>query len=228
MAYSKVNWTEAVPITPANLDTMETGIAAAAVAGTAGGEARTNTQNDGRFIRQAGSLTTVTTPLQLESSSTSVPNIDLRYPLLFGEAAGMVFRTAGGSGPNAIEFRTGSSEDIVGRIRPTNTGTQYVTSSDHRLKDNVQAMSDALDRVGLLNPCTFDWKATGEHGEGFIAHELAEVVPSAVAGDKDAVDDGGDPVHQGVDFGRVVPLLVAAVQELTAKVASLEAELAGS
>ena len=77
-----------------------------------------------------------------------------------------------------------------------------------------------------MNPVTYKWNADDSDGEGFIAHELAEVIPLAVTGEKDAVDADGKPVHQGVDYSKVVVHLVAAIQELSAKNDALEARLA--
>jgi hypothetical protein len=86
-------------------------------------------------------------------------------------------------------------------------------------------MQDALAVIAQLNPVTYTWKANGSDGQGFIAHELQAVVPDCVTGEKDAVDAEGNPQYQGVDTSFLVATLVKAVQELSAKVASLEAQL---
>lgn len=108
-------------------------------------------------------------------------------------------------------FRNGS---LVGSIDVSTGVTAYVTSSDYRLKDDVQPMQNALERVSRLNPVTFKWKEDGSDAEGFLAHELAEVCPSAVKGEKDAVDENGNPKHQGIDTSFLVALLTSAIQEL--------------
>jgi hypothetical protein len=113
----------------------------------------------------------------------------------------------------------------VGSVTYTSTATAYNTSSDYRLKENVQPMQDALAKIAQLNPVTYTWKADGSDGQGFIAHELQTVVPDCVTGEKDAVDEDGNPKYQGVDTSFLVATLVKAVQELTAKIASLEAQL---
>jgi hypothetical protein len=77
-------------------------------------------------------------------------------------------------------------------------------------------MTGALAKVALLKPCTYKWKTDGADGEGFIAHELAEVCPQAVAGAKDAVDADNNPIHQGVDTSFLVATLTAAIQDLKA------------
>ena len=90
-------------------------------------------------------------------------------------------------------------------------------------------MTGALAKVAALKPVTYKWKAGGSDGQGFIAHELAEVVPQCVTGEKDAVDAEGKPQYQGIDTSFLVATLTAAIQEqqaliqtLTARVAALE------
>ena len=130
----------------------------------------------------------------------------------------------GGDG-SAIRFFRSSTQ--VGRIDVTGSATSYVTSSDYRLKENVQPMTGALARVALLKPCTYTWKSTGEASQGFIAHELAQVCPDAVSGEKDAVDEDGNIKPQGIDTSFLVATLTAAIQELKAEVDALKAQLAG-
>jgi hypothetical protein len=110
-----------------------------------------------------------------------------------------------------------------GNILVTAVGTTYNTVSDYRLKESVKPISGGLARVNALKPSIYNWKSDGSTGEGFIAHELAEVVPTAVSGEKDAVNADGSIKSQGIDMSRIVPILVAAIQELTARVQTLEA-----
>ena len=118
------------------------------------------------------------------------------------------------------------NSSIVGTITTNGTTTAYNTSSDYRLKNTIAPMTGALAKVSLLKPCTYKWNADGSDGEGFIAHELAEVCPQAVTGEKDAVDAEGKPVYQGVDTSFLVATLTAAIQELKAELDSVKAELA--
>ena len=113
----------------------------------------------------------------------------------------------------------------VGTISVTTTATAYNTTSDYRLKESVKPLFSGLDRVNALKPSVYTWKSDGSNGEGFLAHELAEVVPIAVTGEKDAVNKDGSINPQGVDMSKVVPILVAAIQELSAKVKTLEAKV---
>jgi hypothetical protein len=112
----------------------------------------------------------------------------------------------------------------VGSIYSSTSATAYNTSSDYRLKENVQPMQNALATVAQLKPVTYNWKIDGSDGQGFIAHELQAVVPDCVTGEKDAVDIDGNPKYQGVDTSFLVATLTAAIQELNAKIEALEAK----
>jgi hypothetical protein len=124
-----------------------------------------------------------------------------------------------------------SATVTVGSIAVTSSATAYNTSSDYRLKNSVVPMTIGLATVNALKPVTYKWNVDDSAGEGFIAHELQAVIPHAVTGEKDAVDADGNPIHQGVDYSKIVVHLVAAVQEqqatitaLTARIATLEAK----
>jgi len=129
-------------------------------------------------------------------------------------------RTGTGSQP-MVEFFNGNG--VVGSIYTSGSATAYNTSSDYRLKEDWQPMSGATERLKQLKPVNFAWKSDGTRVDGFLAHEAAEVVPEAVTGEKDALDDEGNPIYQGIDQSKLVPLLVATIQELEARIAALEA-----
>ena len=144
-----------------------------------------------------------------------------------GAYTGLVIDRTATNGSVCAFVRGGTA---VGSIDVTTTATSYVTSSDYRLKENIAPMTGALAKVAALKPVTYTWKLDGSAGEGFIAHELAEVCPAAVTGEKDAVDADGKPQYQGIDVSFLVGTLTAAIQEqqaiitaLTARVAALEA-----
>jgi hypothetical protein len=125
----------------------------------------------------------------------------------------------------AINFRNSSGVES-GYILQAATSVSYVTSSDYRLKHDIQPMSGALAKVQQLKPVTYKWNADGSDGEGFIAHELQEVVPQCVTREKDAVDAEGNPQYQGIDTSFLVATLTAAIQELKAELDTVKAELA--
>ena len=115
----------------------------------------------------------------------------------------------------------------VGFITFNAGGTSYLTSSDYRLKENVVAISDGITRLKTLKPYRFNFKADASTTvDGFFAHEVQSVVPEAISGTKDEVDSDNNPVYQGIDQSKLVPLLVAAVQEEIAKREALETRIA--
>jgi hypothetical protein len=148
--------------------------------------------------------------------------------------------------------KTSGAPNAAGSITLSGATTAYNTSSDYRMKENVTPMVGAVSRVAALNPVRFNWiiDPDGSPVDGFLAHEAAEVVPEAVNGEKDAMrtipaveavdavldDDGNEitpaveaqpereePDYQGIDQSKLVPLLVGAIQELTARIETLEA-----
>jgi hypothetical protein len=123
----------------------------------------------------------------------------------------------------AIDFVANSAQ--VGRITTSGSATTYSTSSDYRLKENIAPMTGALAKVAQLKPCTYTWKVNGSNGEGFIAHELQEICPDAVVGEKDAVDKKGNIKPQGVDTSFLVATLTAAIQEQQQIINDLKARI---
>ena len=123
---------------------------------------------------------------------------------------------------NHIYFINGNG--TVGTISSNGTTTSYNTSSDYRLKDNPQPLTNSGSFIDALKPKTWDWKADGSKGVGFIAHEVQEVSPGTVLGAKDAVDADGNPVMQAMEYGSAefIANIVAELQSLRARVAQLE------
>jgi hypothetical protein len=116
---------------------------------------------------------------------------------------------------------SGTTIGYIGNV--SDSSTIYATSSDYRLKENVVAMTGATDRLKQLNPTRFNFIADADVTvDGFLAHEVQDVVPEAITGTKDAVDDDGNAVYQGIDQSKLVPLLVATIQELEARITQLE------
>ena len=110
---------------------------------------------------------------------------------------------------------------LVGSVLVNGSGVTYNTSSDYRLKENQVSISDAISKVKQLKPYTFNFKVTPDQKvDGFFAHEAQEVVSYAVLGEKDAED------MQQMDYGKLTPLLTAALQEAITEIESLKAEVA--
>ena len=136
---------------------------------------------------------------------------------------GMLLGTTGTGATNMIRFYNPNGN--VGAITTSGTTTTYATSSDYRLKEDVAPMTGALDKVAQLKPVTYKWKIDGSDGQGFIAHELQAVVPECVTGEKDAVDEEGNPQYQGIDTSFLVATLTAALQEQQAIINDLKARI---
>jgi hypothetical protein len=123
----------------------------------------------------------------------------------------------------AIQF-LGWNASETGSVTTNVNATSYNTSSDYRLKENIQDVSGSGAFIDALQPRKWNWKADGSAGTGFLAHELQAVSPSSVTGEKDAVDAEGRPIYQAVEYGsaEVIAMLVAEVKSLRARVAQLE------
>jgi len=179
----------------------------------------------GAYLTLAGFSSTSTGPIPLECYTSSTAT---RYLASF-------------SNPNGV----------VGSISTAGSSTSYNTSSDYRLKENVVDMTGAIDRVKALNPSQFNFIVDPDRTvDGFLAHEVADVVPEAVTGTKDAMttqeyevtpavlDEDGNvvteavmgtrevPDYQGIDQSKLVPLLTGALQEAIARIETLEAQVA--
>jgi hypothetical protein len=134
-----------------------------------------------------------------------------------------------------INYRASTGGFTVSGYRFLNAGpstyvplyaSAFTVTSDYRLKTNVQPMTSSLAWISKLRPVTFDWTADGTYSEGFIAHEVQEIAPYAVHGEKDAVDPDKGLVPQGLDSAKLVARLTGALQELEAKLKDLEARFA--
>lgn len=128
-----------------------------------------------------------------------------------------------------VQFYGGAdAATTVGAINVSLTATQFTTSSDYRLKEDFKPIETPVERLMSMKPTNFAWKDGGSRTDGFIAHELSEVVPDAVSGTKDAVDGEGNPIYQGVDASKLVPILTAALQEAFKRIEKLEQQLSGT
>ena len=129
-----------------------------------------------------------------------------------------------GQGTTKVDFRNGNSSR--GSINWTTSGTSYGSISDYRLKENVTPITDAISRVNQLKPSRFNFITNSDRTvDGFIAHEVQDIIPEAISGEKDAVREDGTPDYQGIDQSKIVPLLTAAIQEQQAQIELLKQEV---
>jgi hypothetical protein len=230
-----------------------------------GGTGGTTSTGSGAVV--LGTSPTITTPtisslssasataLTLQSAGTTAITIDTsqnvgingqdsaaKVYMAFNPASqvGLAFAVSSGTFTNPYVRFNNSAGNTIGTISSNNSTVTYGSTSDYRVKTNIQPISGALAKVTQLKPVTYDWKPEFAEGnsQGFIAHELAEVVPDCVTGQKDAVDADGNPVYQGIDTSFLVATLTAAIQEqqalitaqaetinaLTARIVALEAK----
>jgi len=201
--------------------------------------------HDGTADDEKGDLIFRTNDGSDGSSPTTAMTIDSGQNLLVGTASS--FGTSGitlgannvlysaAAGQNVANFqrytsdgelvRFGREGTTVGSISVTSSATAFNTSSDYRLKENVTDITDGITRVKQLSPKRFNFIVDADTTvDGFLAHEAQAVVPEAVHGTKDEVDDNGNAVMQGIDQSKLVPLLTAALQEAIAKIETLETQ----
>jgi hypothetical protein len=172
-------------------------------------------------IDSAGNVTfrTGTTPDRNGSGTAFVDSSGSGSPVY------LYFKKTFNGSRDAIDFNHNGTS--VGVIQFTNTATSYATSSDYRLKENVTPVTDGITRLQQLKPARFNFIADPDKTvDGFLAHEVQDIVPEAITGEKDAVDEDGNPKYQGIDQSKLVPLLTAALQEAVAKIETLEGMVA--
>jgi hypothetical protein len=122
---------------------------------------------------------------------------------------------------NHIQFRENGA--IRGSITSDGSSTSYNTSSDYRLKENVTDLTGATDRLTQIPVHRFNFITNPDRTvDGFLAHEVQAVIPEAVTGEKDAVDEDGNPEYQAIDQSKLVPLLTAALQEALTEINNLK------
>lgn len=136
-----------------------------------------------------------------------------------------VIRTRHASTNSRYHLDFFNSSGSQGNITVTSSAVQYNSTSDYRLKENIVTDWEATTRLKQLKPSRFNFKTDKDNTvEGFLAHELSDVVPQAVMGKKDAVDKDGNPEHQSMDASKLIPLLVKTIQELEERISTLESK----
>lgn len=177
----------------------------------------TNSTYRGRFDANGNFLIGATAQVSSGFVTIEFAN-NLRNGIVFNDTDTGVGTSA------AVIFRRNASQ--IGSITTTAVGTAYVTTSDYRVKHNPQPLIDSGKFIDSVEPKTWDWPNGLGKGVGFIAHELQEVSPSSVMGQKDAVDAKGVPILQGVEYGsaEVIANIIAELKSLRARVAQLESK----
>ena len=147
------------------------------------------------------------------NSGPSASNYGLR--LLTGATGKSYWQSAVNAATSHYHYEFINTNGSVGTIQTSGSATSYVTNSDYRLKEDLQDFN-GLDKVSKIPVYNFKWKIDDTRSYGVMAHELQEVLPQAVVGEKDAEE------MQGVDYSKIVPLLVKSIQELEARLKILE------
>jgi hypothetical protein len=169
-------------------------------------------------ITQAGDVRIGTTA----AVGTNVKGVDI-----VDNIASLLYRSGATTTSTQNHFAFFNPNGAVGNISTSASATAYTTSSDYRLKENVVPLTGAVDRLQQIPVHRFNFIADPETVvDGFIAHEAQAVVPECVTGQKDEVDADGNPIYQGIDQSKLVPLLTAALQEALAEIASLKDRVA--
>ena len=162
--------------------------------------------------------------VKIDANSFSSNDGMLQVRGRFGISATCQFGTDTTSSFPQIYFS--NPNGFVGSINTNGSSTAYNTSSDHRLKENVTDVTDGIARVKQLEPKRFNFIVDPDKTvDGFLAHQAQSVVPEAVTGTHNEVDDDGNAVMQGIDQSKLVPLLTAALKESIAKIEALEARV---
>ena len=176
---------------------------------TVGGSERMRIDSSGRTLLRTSSVFDNAYTLQVQ---------------VIGSTGGIIIEPEANN-YTAMRFNNASGTQ-VGDIVGGASSTSYNTSSDYRLKENVTDVTDGITRVKQLEPKRFNFIADPDTTvDGFLAHEAQTVVPEAVTGTHNEVDDDGNAVMQGIDQSKLVPLLTAALKESIAKIETLETEM---
>jgi hypothetical protein len=148
--------------------------------------------------------------------------MDETIDISVSDLGGRIWIKASGQTRDFQTFRAETNDAIIGKINIASGSLRYTTTSDYRLKENVINLTDGLQRVKQIKPCRFNFIGDDTTIDGFIAHEIQEIVPESVNGIKDAVDENGIPDYQGIDQSKIISLLIASLQEVLSRLELLE------
>jgi cytoskeletal protein CcmA (bactofilin family) len=140
-----------------------------------------------------------------------------------GYGSGIVFQRNSSYGSRFTQFLNDSGSD-VGGIYVNTSSTSYNTTSDYRLKEDFKDFS-GLDLVSNIKVYDYKWKKEDERSYGVVAHELQDVLPNAVTGEKDQKDYENKELYQSVDYSKIVPVLVKSIQELQSQIEDLKKQM---
>jgi hypothetical protein len=180
--------------------------------GTNGSE-RMRITSGGDVLINKQSLSGSSVGVEFERNSTTRMTVDGGTVLLVNRLS---------SDGTIVDIRRSGTQ--VGSISVTTSATAYNTSSDYRLKEDLQEIK-GIEKVSALKVYDFKWKDSENRMDGVLAHELAEVLPYAVHGEKDAIDEEGNDIMQGVDYSKIVPILIKAIQEQQEIINEIRAEI---
>ncbi len=163
---------------------------------------------------------TGTTPvMRIQNTVTSAATNAILLELFYSGDADI---SGAGTSAHYIRFRDNNNNPTGAISGATATTVFYNTTSDYRLKEDVAPFTNGIEKIMQLKPCEFTWKCTQTRSEGFIAHEVQEIIPGAVFGAKDAVNEDGDIEPQMIDPSKMVVHLTAALQEAVKRIEYLE------
>jgi hypothetical protein len=190
------------------------------------------------FSTTADGASVPTERMRIDSSGTVLIGVNTKIiakttnPFVFFQAqattttSGLTIESYGNNIATRYHFGFTNPNGVVGTISTNGSATAYNTSSDYRLKENIVPLTGAADRLNQLQVHRFNFIADPDKTvDGFLAHEAQAIVPECVTGTKDEVDADGNPVYQGIDQSKLVPLLTAALQEALQKIEDLEGRL---
>ena len=156
--------------------------------------------------------------------STNPATATLVLKVSTGSANGVNAQITSNTGTSYPWSNYNASGTYVGGISCTSSATAFPTSSDVRLKKNIKDAPSALEEIKAARVVSHEWKEenTTPVEFGFVAQELIKVIPQAVIVGRDK-EDGSVDIPWGVDYSKLVPLLVKTIQELEARITALEA-----